>query len=55
MHSSYWLTNFAGESLPLQQLMPEGSIPTGTGGYPIAEIGLIARSLPILWEDEWLK
>lgn len=31
MHANYWLTNFAGESLPLQQLMPEGSIPTGTG------------------------
>jgi tRNA pseudouridine32 synthase/23S rRNA pseudouridine746 synthase len=54
MHSSYWLTNFAGEFLPLQQLMPDGSIPTGTRGSPIAEIGLIARSLPILWEDEWL-
>ena len=31
MHANYWLTNFAGESLPLQQLMPEGLIPTGTG------------------------
>ena len=31
MHANYWLTNFAGESLPLQQLMPRGSIPTGTG------------------------
>lgn len=115
MHASYWLTNFAGESLPLQQLMPFGSIPTGTGdccapkllhyaathglkplamaefwwgapstngdkvqgefygacaercqplmGFllsglpqrsPVAEIGSISRSLPILWEDEWL-
>lgn len=31
LHANYWLTNFAGESVPLQQLMPSGSIPTGTG------------------------
>jgi tRNA pseudouridine32 synthase / 23S rRNA pseudouridine746 synthase len=31
LHESYWLTNFAGESRPLQQLMPQNSIPTGTG------------------------
>jgi len=31
MHAVYHLTNFAGESLPLQQLMPVGTIPTGTG------------------------
>lgn len=31
MHANYWLRNFAGESLPLQQLMPGGSLPTGTG------------------------
>ncbi len=31
MQASYWLTNFAGESLPLQELMPSGSMPTGTG------------------------
>jgi tRNA pseudouridine32 synthase/23S rRNA pseudouridine746 synthase len=31
MQANYWLTNFAGESLPLQQLMPSGSMPTGTG------------------------
>lgn len=31
MQASYWLTNFAGESLPLQQLMLSGSMPTGTG------------------------
>ncbi|WP_236147164.1 RluA family pseudouridine synthase [Scytonema millei] len=30
MHASYKLSNFAGESLPLQQLMA-GSLPTGTG------------------------
>jgi tRNA pseudouridine32 synthase/23S rRNA pseudouridine746 synthase len=115
MHANYRLINFAGESLPLQQLMPEGSIPTGTGDccapkllhyaathdlkplamaefwwgppstnedkvqgefygacaercqplmgfllsglpqrFPIAEISSIERSLPILWEDEWL-
>lgn len=30
MQANYWLTNFAGESLPLQQLIPEG-MPTGTG------------------------
>nr|WP_199316543.1 pseudouridine synthase [Chroococcidiopsis sp. [FACHB-1243]] len=30
MHASYRLSNFAGESLPLQQLMA-GSLPTGTG------------------------
>ena len=30
MHANYKLTNFAGESLPLQQLMA-GSLPTGTG------------------------
>lgn len=114
MHANFWLTNLAGESLPLQQLMPGGSIPTGTGeccapkllhyaathslkplemaefwwgppstkgdkvqgefygacaercqplmGFllsslpqtPIVEISSIERSLPILWEDEWL-
>ena len=31
MHANYWLTNLAGQSLPLQQLMPGGLIPTGTG------------------------
>jgi tRNA pseudouridine32 synthase / 23S rRNA pseudouridine746 synthase len=31
LHDSYWLTNFAGESRPLQQLMPQNAIPTGTG------------------------
>lgn len=31
MHAAYSLTNFSGESLSLQQLMPAGSIPTGTG------------------------
>ncbi len=31
MQASYRLTNFAGETLPLQQLMPDGSMPTGTG------------------------
>lgn len=115
MHANYCLTNFAGKSLSLQQLMPQGSIPTGTGDccapkllhyaathnlkplamaefwwgppsisgdkiqgefyqacaercqplmgfllsglsqrFPIAEIGLSDRSLPILYEDKWL-
>nr|WP_228035732.1 RluA family pseudouridine synthase [Oculatella sp. LEGE 06141] len=31
MHSTYSLTNFLGTSLSIQQLMPHGSIPTGTG------------------------
>jgi tRNA pseudouridine32 synthase/23S rRNA pseudouridine746 synthase len=31
MHAAYSLTNFAGQSLSLQRLMPAGSIPTGTG------------------------
>ncbi|MGB3208021.1 MAG: pseudouridine synthase [Crinalium sp.] len=31
MHAAYSLTNFYGQSLSLQQLMPAGSIPTGTG------------------------
>ena len=31
MHAHYSLTNFAGKSLSLQQLMPSGSMPTGTG------------------------
>lgn len=31
MHQHYWLTNFAGQSLALEQLMPEGTMPTGTG------------------------
>lgn len=31
MHLAYSLTNFAGETLSLQQLMPPNSIPTGTG------------------------
>lgn len=31
MHKSYWLTNFAGESIALQDLMTSGSLPTGTG------------------------
>lgn len=31
MHAAYSLTNFAGDSQHLQQLMPNGSAPTGTG------------------------
>ncbi|MCY7322364.1 MAG: RluA family pseudouridine synthase [Phormidesmis sp. CAN_BIN36] len=31
MHNHYWLTNFAGKSLSLQQLMSGSSMPTGTG------------------------
>ena len=31
MHSAYSLSNFSGKSLSLQQLMPGGSMPTGTG------------------------
>jgi tRNA pseudouridine32 synthase/23S rRNA pseudouridine746 synthase len=31
MHAHYSLTNFAGQSLPLQALMPGGAMPTGTG------------------------
>ena len=31
MHAHYSLTNFAGQSLPLQALMPDGAMPTGTG------------------------
>ncbi len=31
MHAAYSLTNFAGQSLSLQELMPAGSMPTGTG------------------------
>ncbi|MBD2343776.1 RluA family pseudouridine synthase [Anabaena subtropica] len=31
MHAAYSLMNFLGQSLSLQQLMPGGSIPTGTG------------------------
>ncbi len=31
MHAAYSLTNFSGQSLSLQQLIPGGAIPTGTG------------------------
>jgi tRNA pseudouridine32 synthase/23S rRNA pseudouridine746 synthase len=31
MHTYYSLTNFAGQTLPLSQLLPPNSIPTGTG------------------------
>ncbi|MBW4519391.1 MAG: RluA family pseudouridine synthase [Scytolyngbya sp. HA4215-MV1] len=31
MHTHYYLTNFAGESLSLQQLQLRGALPTGTG------------------------
>ena len=31
LHTAYSLTNFSGQSLSLQQLMPGGSMPTGTG------------------------
>ncbi|MBD1939334.1 RluA family pseudouridine synthase [Microcoleus sp. FACHB-68] len=31
MHAAYSLTNFSGQSLSLQQLMPGGLMPTGTG------------------------
>ncbi|MBW4647566.1 MAG: RluA family pseudouridine synthase [Kastovskya adunca ATA6-11-RM4] len=31
LHAAYSLTNFSGQSLSLQQLMPRGSMPTGTG------------------------
>ncbi|NJK66542.1 MAG: RluA family pseudouridine synthase [Microcoleus sp. SU_5_3] len=31
MHAAYTLVNFSGKSRSIQQLMPEGSMPTGTG------------------------
>ncbi|GAB4226582.1 MAG: RluA family pseudouridine synthase [Elainellaceae cyanobacterium] len=31
MHAAYWLMNFAGEARSLQQVMPQGIMPTGTG------------------------
>ena len=31
LHAAYSLTNFSGQSLSLQQLMPGGAMPTGTG------------------------
>jgi len=37
LHAAYSLTNFSGQSLSLQQLIPGGSMPTGT---PAATHGL---------------
>lgn len=55
MHANYWLTNFAGESLPLQELMPTG-IPTGTGEccapkllHYAATIGLKPLAMAEFW------
>ncbi|MGI0484637.1 pseudouridine synthase [Pantanalinema rosaneae CENA516] len=31
MHRHYWMTNFAGESLSLEQVITGGAMPTGTG------------------------
>ncbi|HEY9615394.1 MAG TPA: pseudouridine synthase [Microcoleaceae cyanobacterium] len=31
MHQHYWITNFAGQSFALNQVMPGGTMPTGTG------------------------
>ncbi len=56
MHANYWLTNFAGESLPLQQIMPGGFMPTGTGDccapkllYYAATHGLKPLSMAEFW------
>ncbi|WP_227501460.1 pseudouridine synthase [Synechocystis sp. PCC 7509] len=55
MHENFWLTNFAGESLPLTDLMPEG-IPTGTGEccapkllHYAATIGLKPLAIAEFW------
>ncbi len=55
LHENLWLTNFAGESLPLTDLMPEG-IPTGTGEccapkllHYAATIGLKPLAIAEFW------
>lgn len=55
MHENFWLTNFAGESLPLTDLMPRG-IPTGTGEccapkllHYAATIGLKPLAIAEFW------
>ena len=55
MHENFWLTNFAGESLPLTDLMPAG-IPTGTGEccapkllHYAATIGLKPLAMAEFW------
>ena len=55
MHDNFWLTNFAGESLPLTDLMPRG-IPTGTGEccapkllHYAANIGLKPLAMAEFW------
>lgn len=55
MHANYWLTNFAGESARLQELMPTG-MPTGTGEccapkllHYAATIGLKPLAMAEFW------
>ncbi|MBW4664685.1 MAG: RluA family pseudouridine synthase [Chroococcus sp. CMT-3BRIN-NPC107] len=55
MHENFWLTNFAGESLPLTDLIPAG-IPTGTGEccapkllHYAATIGLKPLAIAEFW------
>jgi len=46
LHAAYSLTNFSGQSLSLQQLIPGGSMPTGTGDVVLQTAPLCGNTWP---------
>ncbi|MBW4463152.1 MAG: RluA family pseudouridine synthase [Nodosilinea sp. WJT8-NPBG4] len=56
MHAAYTLTNFAGESLAIENLAGQGNLPTGTGDccapkllHAAAQLGLVPLALAEFW------
>ncbi len=56
MHAAYTLTNFAGESLAIQNLAVQGNLPTGTGDccapkllHAAAQLGLVPLAMAEFW------
>nr|WP_228037834.1 RluA family pseudouridine synthase [Nodosilinea sp. LEGE 06152] len=56
MHAAYTLTNFAGESLAIQNLAAQGNLPTGTGDccapkllHAAAQLGLVPLAMAEFW------
>ncbi|OKH51266.1 RNA pseudouridine synthase [Phormidium tenue NIES-30] len=56
MHAAYTLTNFAGESLAIQNLAAQGNLPTGTGDccapkllHAAAQHGLVPLAMAEFW------
>ncbi|MEB3357663.1 MAG: RluA family pseudouridine synthase [Synechococcales bacterium] len=56
MHATYWLTNFAGETRFLHQLMPTEAMPTGTGDCCAPKLlhhAAIHRLTPLALAEFW--